>query len=167
MQNQDDRQKVWELIKDISVALMVTRDPDGRMHGRPMTTQQPKDGQSFDGTLWFMTSIETPKIQEIEDDPEVFLSYAKPDSQSYVSVAGRAEVVHDQARVKEFWTEAYKTWFPDGPEDPRICLIKVDIEAAEFWDAPSSAVIYAYGYFKARLTGERPKVGENRTVNFR
>jgi len=40
------------------------------------------------------------------------------------------------------------------------------VKSAEYWDAPSSAVVYAYGYLKARLTGERPDPGENKLVKF-
>ena len=58
-------------------------------------------------------------------------------------------------------------WFPKGPDDPAICLIRVGVESAEYWDAPAASWVYAYGYVKARLTGEPPhNVGENKVVNF-
>lgn len=57
-------------------------------------------------------------------------------------------------------------WFPDGPDDSAIALIEVRVETAEYWDSPSSAMVYAYGYAKARLTGTPPDLGENETVRF-
>ena len=55
---------------------------------------------------------------------------------------------------------------PKGPDDPSICLIHVNVESAEYWDAPSSAWVYAYGYAKARLTGAAPHPGTNKVVGF-
>lgn len=41
------------------------------------------------------------------------------------------------------------------------------MDSAEYWEAPSSAWVYAMGYAEARLTGEPPRdVGENKIVNF-
>ena len=159
----DDRQKVWELIKDIRIALMVTTGDAGRLSGRPMAALN----KEFDGTLWFASREGAPKLGEIADHAQVLLAYSEPKSQDYVSLSGRATLVRDTAKVKALWSEPLRVWFPKGPDDPGITLIKVDIESAEFWDAPSSAWVYAMGYAKARLTGEAPKdVGENKVVTF-
>ena len=159
----DDRQKAWTLIQDIRIALLVTSDAQGRMHGRPMAAMN----KDFDGTLWFASREGTPKLEEIQEHANVLLAYSEPKSQNYVSVSGHASLVHDTAKVTELWSEPMRVWFPKGPDDPAIVLIKVEVESAEFWDAPSSAWVYAMGYAKARLTGSSPKdVGENKVVNF-
>ena len=159
----NDRQKVWELIKDIKIALMVTSGDGGAMRGRPMAAMN----KDFDGSLWFASRDGAPKLGEIEGDAHVLLAYFEPKSQNYVSVSGHAEVVHDSAKVKSLWSEPMRVWFPKGPDDPSIALIKVTVESAEYWDAPSSAWVYAMGYAKARLTGESPKhLGDNKVVNF-
>ena len=158
-----DRQKVWALIKDIRIALLVTTSDGGRMRGRPMAAMN----KDFDGALWFASREGAPKLGEIADHTQVLLAYSEPKSQNYVSVSGSAHLVRDTAKVKELWSEPARVWFPKGPEDPDIVLIRVDIESAEYWDAPSSTWVYAMGYAKARLTGEPPRdVGENKVVNF-
>jgi hypothetical protein len=35
---------------------------------------------------------------------------------------------------------------------------------AELWDGPASTAIAAFEFARARLTGEEPKLGENRKV---
>ena len=158
----DEKQKVWELIKDVGIALMVTNADEG-MRGRPMAAIN----KEFSGELWFATRDETPKTAEIAREDHVLLAYSEPKSQNYVSVAGRATIVHDTAKVRELWTEGLRVWFPKGADDPSISLIRVEVDSAEYWDSPSSKWLYAYGYAKARLTGEPPKnVGENKVVNF-
>ena len=113
-----------------------------------------------------MSKGETPKLGEIAGDEHVLLAYSEPKDQNYVSVSGTATTTQDRAKIKELWSEPMRVWFPKGPEDDNITLIKVSIDSAEYWDAPSAAWVYAYGYVKARVTGEAPKAGENKVVNF-
>ena len=158
-----DRRKVWELIKDINIALLVTTSKEGPLHGRPMAAMN----KEFNGELWFASRDGTPKLNEIAEHTQVLLAYSEPKSQNYVSVSGSARIVHDKEKVKELWSEPVRVWFPQGPEDPNIALICVKVESAEYWDSPSSTWLYAYGYAKARLTGEAPHdVGDNKVVNF-
>ncbi len=159
----DDRQKVWELVQDIKTALLVTTGGGGQLHGRPMVAMN----KEFDGELWFASRDGTPKLDDINDHPQVLLAYSEPKSQDYVSLSGHAALVRDPAKVKSLWSEPMRVWFPKGPDDPAITLIKVTVDSAEYWDAPSSSWVYATGYAKARLTGEAPKnVGENKVVDF-
>jgi general stress protein 26 len=161
--DQAARDKVWQLIRDVQVATMVTLDAEGRLRGRPMRAVALKQ---FDGTLWFFTSHPSPKAEEIRQDDRVLLAYADPSAQNYVSVSGHAQVVRDAAKQKQLWSEPLRAWFPKGPDDPHAALVKVEVEGAEYWDAPSSTLIHAYGYVKARLTGEPPQAGENDKVRF-
>lgn len=161
--DQDARDKVFALLKGIRIAMLASRGDDGAMHARPMAISE---ATSFDGELWFFTDVHSPKIEEIRRDPAVLLTFADDDRQHYVSVAGKAEIVRDVAKQKELWSEGNRTWFPRGAEDPDIALIRVTVDIAEYWDAPSSTMVYAYGYLKAVTTGKRPDPGENATVTF-
>lgn len=154
------RNKVWALIKDIHIALMVTQGEDGKLFGRPMGAQE-RDGQD---RLWFFTERNSPKITQINANKNVMLSYSEPDKNNFVSITGTAEIVYDQYKIDELWSAGAEIWFPKGKTDPNIALICVSPESAEYWDAPSNAFLYAYGYIKAKLTGEQPDLGENKTV---
>lgn len=160
MSEAEGRQKVFALIKDIRVSMMATYAPEGYMHARPMVARTHEE----DGEFWFFTSRSSHTVAELRADPRVLLTYAEPDDQNYVSISGTGSVVDDKAKAKELWAEPMRTWFPKGIDDPDLILIKVDAERAQYWDAPSSAVVYAYGYAKARLTGERPDPGEEGKV---
>lgn len=152
----EGRQKVFSLIRDIRVAMMATYSPEGFMHARPMVAKLLEDS----GELWFFTSRQSATVEELRADPRVLLTYAEPDDQNYVSISGRGTVVEDRAKARELWAEPMRTWFPKGPDDPDLILMRVDPERAQYWDSPSSTVVYAYGYIKARMTGERPHPGE-------
>jgi general stress protein 26 len=159
----EDRQKVWELIKGIHVAMLVTQDAGHKLSARPMAAAN----RDFnEGTLWFFAREGSPKLDELTETRNVLLAYSHPGKQDYVSLSGKARVVRDQKKVKELWSEPARVWFPKGPEEGDIVLIAVDVATAEYWDSPSATVVYAYGYAKAVLTGEPPKMGENRKVAF-
>ncbi len=113
-----------------------------------------------DGELWFFTDRQSRKVDEAESNDRILLTYADWDKQHYVSVDGTAEVVEDRAKIAELWTEGMRTWFPKGVDDPNVALLRVRVESAEYWDAPSSTMLHAYGYLKAVTTGKRPNAGE-------
>jgi len=157
--NSKNVKKLGEMIEDIEVAMLTTIGPDGVLHSCPMMTQEGE----FDGELWFFTKRNTLKTANIEHEPKVNVVYSEPEDQVYVSITGRAEVVvDDRAKVDELWTPAHKLWFDGGKEDPQLCLIRVDVESAEYWDSPTSPAVTLAGFAKSLITGKSPsKVGEH------
>ncbi len=154
--------KLWSLIKDIQVAMMTTIDDDGTLRSRPMWIQQ----KEFDGDLWFFTKASSAKVFEVNQYRQVGLSFAEPKDQDYVSVSGEAQLVRDLEQARELWSESLKTWFPNGLDDPDLALLRVRVEKAEYWDAPSSAMVHLFGYVKSQITGEPPHPGDQRKVGF-
>lgn len=160
MDNQEKIEKLWDKVKDIRIAMMTTVETDGSLRSRPMYTQE---ADSFNGELWFFTRDDSGKVKEITHDATVNLAYAEPDDQRYVSVSGRAHVVDDKAKEKELWNPALKAWF-DGLDDPKLTLIRVDAEDAEYWEGSGNKVVQLFKMAKAAVTGERSD-GENEKVN--
>jgi general stress protein 26 len=133
--NDPNAGKLYELIKDVKIAMMTTVEPDGTLHSRPMHSQEADEH----GDLWFFTQLQSPKMTEISRDNDVNLAYSDPSSQTYV--------------------------FPKGTDDPQIALIRVHPAKGEYWDSPSSTLVHLYGYAKAVVTGESPKPGDQAKVN--
>jgi len=167
MSNQTDHseriKKLSEMIKDIEIAMLTTAEPDGTLRSRPMATQK----FEFDGDLWFFTRASSPKVDEIEQEHRVNVSYAAPDKKRYVSVSGRARLVRDKSKIKELWSPVLKAWFPKGLDDPDLALLKVSVEQAEYWDSPSSTVAHLVGFVKAVATGTTYQPGENGKLNLK
>jgi len=153
---QQAEKKVFDLIRKIEVAQMVTVGGDGKLRSRPMVAKQ----DDFNGELWFFTSAGSGKIRELEGDAEVLLTYSDPSHQTYVSVEGEGAVVRDPQKIRDLWSEPMRVWFPKGQTDPDIALVRVKVREATYWDAPSSAFLMAYGYAKAVTTGKRPNPGD-------
>ena len=160
----DNRQhsieKIRELTEGIDFCMLTTIDGD-QLRSRPMSTQE----FEFDGDLWFFTNDDTHKIDEIETDNRVCVAYSKPEENVYLSVSGRAEVVKDRAKIEELWNPVLKAWCPEGLDDPSLCLLKIPVEEAEYWDAPSSKIVQLFMMVKAIATGQEADYGENKKIN--
>ncbi|HWJ76399.1 MAG TPA: pyridoxamine 5'-phosphate oxidase family protein [Kaistia sp.] len=157
------RAKVFALVADAHIAMMANLGEHGRWHARPMATGK----EPLDGALWFLTDSRSGKIEELEQEPTVLLAYSDEAAGRYVSISGMASISREPGKVRALWSEAARPWFPGGPDDPHLALIRVDFEEAEYWDAPSSAMVSLYGYAKAMWTDEKPDGdGEHGTVDF-
>lgn len=157
---QESIEKLKGLTEKIDFA-MLTTIAGGKFRSRPMSTQEFDE----DGNLWFFTSDQTHKVEEIEADNRVSVAYSKPDDNVYVSVFGRAEINKDRAKIEELWNPILKAWFPEGLDDPTLCLLKISVEEAEYWDSPNSTLVQIAGFVKALVTGKSADGGEYGKVN--
>jgi general stress protein 26 len=156
---QDSIKKLKELLEDIDFCMMTTID-GGQLRCRPMSTQ----AAEFDAEVWFFTRDNTHKMEELAKDDRVCLGYSNPGDNTYVSVSGRGEMSKNRAKMEELWNPILKAWFPDGLDDPNICLIKVTAEQAEYWDASSGKLVQLFGFVKALATGQEADYGENKKL---
>lgn len=88
--------------------------------------------------------------------------YAK--EKVYLSVSGEAVITTDTDKARELWNEHQQVWWPDGPEDPNVRVVRVTPHRAEMWDGPASSAVAAFEFGKARVTGKKPNLGEKRKV---
>jgi general stress protein 26 len=158
-----DTTKLWALIKDIRFAMFTSRNGEGQLHSRPMTTQNGPGDRG--GVLWFFMSRSSQPVADLEEHPEVNVTYADPGQDSYVSISGAARVVEDFERKKVMWNTSAQAWFPAGPTDPDLALVAVLIAEAEYWDVKSNQAIQIIRMTKAAITGKPTKdMGDHRRV---
>jgi general stress protein 26 len=160
----NDIQHFAKLIKDIKFAMFTTYDPNtDEMHSRPMTLQEAE----FDGDLWFFADESTEWVSQLERQPRVNLSFANVKDFSFLSAVGTAEIVEDRDKMEQLWRPTYKAWFPKGLEDPKVCLVKVHVESADYWESPNSKVVQLVGFVKAMATGKRAdNIGDQGHMEF-
>jgi general stress protein 26 len=151
--------RVWHVIDKAGICMMTTQF-DGGMRARPMEARPDKDA----GVIWFLTDHRGLKDDEINDTPAVCLTFVYEKEKVYLSISGEAFVAHDPDRARALWNEKQKLWW-DGPDDPNLRVVRVEPEKAEMWDGPASSAVAAFEFAKARLTGSKPDLGENRKVS--
>ena len=118
----------------------------------------------FDGSVWFFTKKDAPKVDQIESEPRVNVAYSDPSNQDYVSLAGNAKLVVDQELNEKYWKPQFEAWFPDGVDDPQLALLQIEVEGAEYWDSPSSTIAHIKGFVQTKLSGEQQHVGDHAKV---
>src|SRR6185503_14484125 len=105
-------EELRELVSRLDTALLTTLDAEGRFHTRPMQLQRSDE----DGVLWFATSLESGKIDDLRRDARCGVAFLH--SSTYVSMSGRAEIVRDPQLARELWDASWRAWFPEGPDQP-------------------------------------------------
>lgn len=151
----DTRKHLYDLLKDFDTAMLVTCGTDEMMHARPMAVAE----LSEDGTAYFMTGANSPKVAQLKADSAVTLSFQS--GTQFASVCGTASIVRDQAVIDRLWKETWKVWFPQGKSDPSITLIRFTAQEGEYWDnAGIQGLKYMFGAVKAYAKGETPHPDE-------
>jgi general stress protein 26 len=149
--------KFAELIEEIEVALLTTVDPEGHLHTRPLQTLGIGAGRS----LWFFTDLRSEKAFELAHDVRLGLGYADPRGRSYVALGGTGRLLRDPQRARELWTVEQLAYYPNGPEDEHLGLLKVRVERAEYW-RPPGRMAHLGAALRARFTGiPAGIIGEN------
>ncbi len=156
MSKHNDTDRVWEIVDKAFICMMVTRFEEG-LRSRPLEARPDKDA----GLIWFLTDVRGHKDDEIAAHHEVCLTFVYPQDKAYLSLTGRAEILRDTEKAEELWNKEQTAWWPEGPKDPNVRVIRFEPELAELWDGPKSSAVAAYEFKKARATGEPPKLGEN------
>jgi len=165
MNDTNQRQVLWDLLKDTRFCMLAHRHADGTLHSHPLTTQNKTLEE--DGCLYFFVARSSEVGQRLQQDGNVNLAYANPGKDTWVSVTGTARVLDDLAKKKELFNPIAKAWFPDGPEDPGMELVEVRIDQAEYWNVKENKLLQLLKMGTAAVTGNRPrKMGEHGEVEF-
>jgi general stress protein 26 len=152
------REHLADLLPTFRFAMVTSTTADGTLTACPLTVQDTE----FDGDLWFIVGRSSSVAEHVAERPHVGVSLSG--DSAWVSLAGRGQIVDDPARLKEYWSPAVDAWFPDGPDDPEVTLLRVDALSGEYWSSPGGRVATLVSLVKSRITGE-PMEGENAKVD--
>jgi len=161
MPQQEHIERVWEIADAISVC-MVTTHAGNRMRSRPMHAFPDQDA----GCFWFITDTRGLKDEDIEAAPDVCLNFADLSDNTYLSVTGHARIIRDPAKAEELWNAEAQVWWPNGPRDPVVRVLRVEPDQAEYWDARGNSFVVAMKLVAARVSGKEPEF-ENKKVSMR
>jgi general stress protein 26 len=151
--------KLRDLVASIRVAMMTTTDHEGNLTSRPMLALL----REHDDAIWFMTQTGTEKLSEIAGDTRVNLAFVGSQGEC-VSVSGRVTVSRDVDVIEELWHPTYRAWFPEGKDDERLMLMRVTVDRADYWQAPTSRVVRIIGMATALVTGKPYETAERERI---
>ncbi|MHB1247721.1 MAG: pyridoxamine 5'-phosphate oxidase family protein [Sulfuriferula sp.] len=145
MTEQNRIARVWDIIDKARVGMLTTQF-NGGLRARPLEARADRDA----GIIWFVTDVRGVKDDEIGAAHEIGLVFIDEGDRAYLSITGRAFVTRDTAKAKDIWRKTDDTWFPDGPDDPNVRVLRIEPITADLWDGPSSTAVVAFEYVKQR-----------------
>lgn len=158
MVDKDPREIVEKIMKDTRIAVLTYTDAQGRLVSTPMGTQDFEDAS----VVWFITGLDTDKVDAIRANPQVNVSYSSDDG--WVSYSGTATPSKDKAKLDELWDASASAFMDTDKDDPRSGLLEVHGQTAEYWSsdgAVKSALEFAKGLVSK---GDEPDMGDNDTI---
>ncbi len=151
-----DIERVWDIVETVGVGMLTTRFAGG-LRSRPVEPRLDRGG----GVIRIVTDVRGLKDNEIERSPDIGLVVVCAPDKAYLSITGTAAVTRDPAMARKIWHKTDDLWW-SGPDDPNVRVLVVTPSLAELWDGPSSSVVAAFEIVKAKVTGGKPDLGENR-----
>lgn len=162
MSRNDDIVRVWDIVDEVGVCMLTTTF-DGGLRARPVEARADRER----GLIRVVTDRRSAKEHEIEAEHDIGLAFVDAANSVYLSISARASVSRDRGEIEKAWRASDIVWWKGGPADPEVCVLLIVPRLAELWDGPSSRIVAAFEFAKARLTGAVPNLGENRKKTLR
>ncbi len=152
--------RVWDILDETGVGMLTTAFGGG-LRARPLDARPDRDA----GAIYFVIDGRGLKDDEIEACPDVCFAVVNARDKAYLSITGEARVLRAPMLAAKIWKKSDDVWWPGGPEDAHVRVLRLDPHLAELWDGPASAAVARHEFARARATGEKPNLGENRKVS--
>jgi general stress protein 26 len=120
------KQQLWKKLSD-SPFLMVGLSGGG-MHSEPLTVQLDED--QIDTLFFFVASD-----NRVAKGGPAMAQFMSKGHDFFACMSGTIRADNDPAMIDKLWTRQAESWFPGGRNDPKLTLIRFDIDDAELWEA--------------------------------
>jgi general stress protein 26 len=119
------------------------------------------------GNFWFLSASDSDKNQEIAADSRVQIFISNTSNYEFLSVYGKATISRDREKIDEFWSDIAKAWFPEGKDDPRVTVIKVQPEQGFYWDTKDGKLVSMIKIAASAVSGKTLLEGVEGTISVR
>ena len=151
----------WDSLKKSNTGMLGLDQPG--YHAQPMTAFREEET----GMIWFFTRDETDLARDaaMPGGQSAMFHYMSKDQKVWACIHGQLTQVHDRERIDRYWNPVVAAWYPDGKDDPRLTLLRLDCEEAGVWVSEGGPVKYAIEVAKANMSKTTPDIGERRDIN--
>lgn len=126
----------WKALKsDRTVMLGLAAERE--LPPRPMTALIEGDE---DGPVWFFTAVDTDLGEAVDGPRSAMFTLTSKDHDLFATVHGRITPDLDREVVDRLWNPFVAAWYEGGKDDPKLALLRFDVEDAEIWLNGSSLV---------------------------
>jgi general stress protein 26 len=132
---QELEKKFWKAVKS-DMTMMIGLDGVEDGHARPMTAQF--DGDR--GPIWFFTAKDNGIVRKLGQGDRAIATFASKGHDLFATVHGSLSVDNDRRIVDRLWNRWIAAWYEGGKDDPKLVLLRFDMERAEIWLDASSVM---------------------------
>ncbi len=154
-----DIEKLKEIINKSRVGMLGSYT-NSNIHFRPMSHVDIDD----EGKIWFFTSQASIKADELEKNSSVLIMYFLESENTYIILKGMAYLNTSREKRKALFNSNVRAWFPDGLNDPNICLLVVEPNEVEYWSANENRIITSIKILWSAITKGSPPTSEHKKV---
>ncbi|HJS10115.1 pyridoxamine 5'-phosphate oxidase family protein [Sphingopyxis sp.] len=126
-----------------------------REHHIPMTAQLDRQAH---GAFWFFTAADN----RLAGGGPAMAQFASKGHDLFACISGTLRREDNRAVLEKLWNNSIAAWYEDGKDDPKLVLLRFDLDDAEIWTADPGLK----GMFKLAtgMTMSDGELGEHATV---
>lgn len=137
----DDReieQKFWDALKDSPFLMLgIEGARDGAT--QPMTAVF-EDSDRDSGVVWIFTGKDQDLTRAMGESTRAMASYASKGHDLFASLRGTLQATTDRGTIERLWSPFVAEWY-EGKDDPKLMLLRFDIDDAKIWLSDSEAFL--------------------------
>lgn len=165
MTNFDDnpQKHLLEQLEDARFAMLGS--PNADEHMQPMAPQLDDELIANEsGTVYFFSDNTSDLGRAVLSQAssgqysDVMLTHTEKSYQA--CVRGRLYANTNPAIIDRFWNPIAASWYPGGKADPKMLVLRFEMEDAAIWTSTRNPLKFLYETTKANMTDTLPDVGE-------
>lgn len=122
----DIKTRFWKELAD-SPYVMVGKTGE-HTHHIPMNAQLDKDANS---AFWFFTATDN----RLAGGGPAMAQFASKGHDLFACISGTLRPETDRAVLDRLWSNGVEAWYEGGKDDPKLLLLRFDLDNAEIWTA--------------------------------
>jgi len=150
LSSQEAVAKLKELAEKAGTCMFSTNVSSFPHTTRPMALQEVDQT----GKLWFISSTQSHKNEEIENDNRVTLCFQNSGTYQFLAVSGYAQIYTDKPTIEKYWTPFANAWF-NGKDDTTVSIISVDPVDSDYWDTKDGKILSFIKMSFMAITGNK------------
>jgi len=152
--------RLWDELEKHPIGMLglVAAEPH---HFQPMTAFLDRP----ESQLWFFTYKDTELADAVATGASAMFVVQR-DKDLYACIGGSLRQDHDATRMDRYWNSVVAAWYPEGKDDPRLTLLRLDCADAEVWIQSAGPTKFAWEIAKANATRNEPELGGRTSLNF-
>jgi general stress protein 26 len=98
-------------------------------------TAQLKAGK---GPVWFFTAKDNTIVRNLKKSRRGVATFISKKHDIFATVHGKLTLDNSKDSIDKLWNPYVAAWFEKGKEDPKLALLRFDLQKAEIWLDDSS-----------------------------